>query len=147
VRPVGVAGGFIRTCAALLNCELPAGEGEDSISMLRSCAAKSMRRCGTRPFTTLVREDSRCATRLGLHRCAQRGRRAAWSQNGSRRSAGYCAHLPGELFNLREDVAERHQPIRRMSGVVRELAEILREAKAAGGTAASVCCKTSELSE
>ncbi|MAE65168.1 MAG: arylsulfatase [Phycisphaeraceae bacterium] len=126
-RLVGL-GDLMATCAEAVGAEMPPGAAEDSESML-----------------PLLRGAARGARDFAIHHSAQGKfvvRRGDWvlidAPTGDERGEtdwfkahrGYLPHdLPGELYNLRDDLAERRNLHAERPDIVAELAAILQREK------------------
>jgi arylsulfatase A-like enzyme len=142
IKPGSVSGetichvDFMATVAALLEAKLPPNAGEDSFNLLPVLRGEKL----DRP----VREAT-------VHHAASGKfaiRKADWvlidapsgDDNGPRGEPqwlkderGYAKHdQPGELFNVRDDVAERRNQFAERPEVVRELKELLEKYKREG---------------
>ncbi len=128
-------GDLFATCAGIVGAAVPPGAGEDSASML-----------------PLLEGQTGQPTRDHLVHHSGRGNFAVRSRewvlidapSGGdieepewfRRERGYEAHnLPGELFDLRQDEAERSNCYDHRPEVVRELSRVLEDAKRDGAGA------------
>jgi arylsulfatase A-like enzyme len=127
-----VLGDLMASCAEVLGTELPAGSGEDSVSML-----------------PLLRGQTDAPTRESAVHHSMNGsfavRKGEWvfidAPSGDnndepawfRAERGYVAHEhDGELFNLHEDLPERVNRYAERPDLVRELSALLTEAKLSG---------------
>ncbi|MBN2309107.1 MAG: arylsulfatase [Candidatus Hydrogenedentes bacterium] len=127
-------GDFMATCADLLGAELPAGAAEDSVSMLP--LFKDGLDSG--PVRTFAVHHS-CSGRFAIRKgdwvfidapSGDDNREPAWFK----KERGYAAHdFPGELFNLKDDIAERVNRYGERPEVVAELLELLSRVKAGHG--------------
>jgi arylsulfatase A-like enzyme len=128
-------GDLVATCAEMLGEELPAGDAEDSVSMLPLLQGG---------LDTPVREVAihhSCSGHFAI-------RKGPWvfidSPSGGnnpepdwfRQQRGYTPHnLPGELFDLRQDPSERTNLYGARPEVVAELSHLLAQAKRDGRVA------------
>jgi len=121
-------GDLLATCAQIVGEELPAGAGEDSVSML------SLLEGGQEPTRAFAVHHS-CRGRFAI-------RRGKWvfidAPSGDdnkepdwfKQERGYTPHdHPGELFDLEQDIAERANLYGEHPEVVAELKALLEEAK------------------
>ena len=121
---------FMATVAGILGAELPAEAGEDSFSMLPVL-------CGVKPAGP-VREATvhhSCSGKFAIRKgdwvlidasSGDDNNEPQWMKN----ERGYTnRNLPGELFNLRDDLSERRNRFEDKPDVVRELKELLEKWK------------------
>ena len=129
---LALLGDFIATCGEIVGAELPAGTAADSMSIL----------------PLLQGQLDRPVRRWAVHHSASGRfalRRDNWvfidAPSGDdnqepdwfKAERGYTEHdLPGELFNLRDDISERHNRYHQQPQIVQELARRLEEIKAHG---------------
>ncbi len=125
------------TCADLLGADLPDGAGEDSLSIL-----PLLRDPSAAPVRDVAIHHS-CSGRFAIRRgpwvfidapSGDDNREPDWFKA----ERGYTAHdCPGELFDLRTDIAERTNLYAQHPERVRELSDLLeqvkRDARAAAG--------------
>jgi arylsulfatase A-like enzyme len=127
---------FMATVAAILGAKLPDHAGEDSINVLPVFLGEN--HAGpVREATVHHSASGKFAIRKGdwVYIDAPTG-----DDNGARgeprwlkAERGYTQHdQPGELFNLRDDLAERHNYYAEKAGLVRELKTLLEKYKADG---------------
>ncbi|MBI3986717.1 MAG: arylsulfatase [Lentisphaerae bacterium] len=122
---------LMATSAALLGTALPDGAGEDSVSLLPLLQGKDE---PVRSFTV----HHSCSGRFAI-------RQRDWvlidapsgDDNGEpawfKEERGYTSHdCPGELFCLREDMAERKNLFREQPGIVAALSALLTQVKRGG---------------
>ena len=131
-----ILGDLMATCADLVGAPLPSDAGEDSVSIL-----------------PLLRGDDRRPVRsFAIHHSASGAfaiRKGEWvfidAPSGDdnrepqwfKEERGYTPHpYPGELFNVKEDIAERRNLYGEYPHVVDELSTLLARAKRDGGAAA-----------
>ena len=140
-------GDFMATCAGLTGDRLPPGEAEDSISMLPLLQGRTdapVRRSAVHHSCSgdfALREDG------WVFIDAPSG-----DDNGEpdwfKEERGYRHHdLPGELFNLGEDISERRNLYGRHPEIVRRLSARLEAIKAEGEAAAGPQAGALEESE
>lgn len=142
-------GDLAATCAQMLGVELRESEAEDSFGILPLLHGRA-----DAPARDCIVHHS-CSGRFAI-------RKGDWvfidSPSGDdnrepdwfKAERGYAPHdCPGELFNLREDEAERTNLYARHPGIVRELAQRIEEIKSAGGAEppAPAACGASRESE
>lgn len=124
-------GDLMATCADIVGTELPGGAGEDSISIL-----------------PLLRSEMNTVRSSAVHHtCSGKFaiRKGDWvfidAPSGDdnhepewfKKERGYLAHdCPGELFNLKDDIAERVNRHRDHPEVVRKLSGLLAKVKRRG---------------
>ncbi len=121
-------GDLMATCADLLGAELPHGAGEDSVSIL------PLLRGDDEPVRAYAVHHS-CAGRFAVRRgdwvfidapSGDDNREPDWFKA----ERGYLPHdFPGELFNLQDDLVERHNRYADQPDIVAELAALLAEVK------------------
>ena len=123
------------TCADMIGVELPEGAGEDSVSMLPLLRGRTD--TPVREYSIHHSGSGKFAVRKGdwVFIDAPSGddgdREPGWLKS----ERGYTPHeLPGELFDLRDDISERRNLYAEHPEVVRELSGILRRERADGGT-------------
>ena len=130
------------TCAALLGAKLPPGAGEDSYNILPALLGKKLRR-PIREATVLHGCNGSFAVRQGDWVLIDA---STGDNNGSKthpgepewfkQERGYTKNeLPGELYNLRDDLSERRNLYAEKPKVVRRLKALLEKYKAAGRSA------------
>lgn len=140
-------GDLFATCADITGATPPAGAGEDSVSMLPLLEGKT-----DRPTRSHLVHHSlsgnfavRCKNWVLID--APSGgdvKEPDWFKE----ERGYVPHdFPGELFDLRTDVAEKENLYGKHPEVVRELSHILAQAKMEGQAGHSSADDTTLLSE
>ncbi|HUS90783.1 MAG TPA: arylsulfatase [Phycisphaerae bacterium] len=118
---------LLATCAGLLDVPLPADAGPDSYDI----SAALLGREGEAPLREAVVSHSVYGVftvRRGpwklIHECADSG---GWVPP---KGSGPTPGAPGQLYNLDEDPAERHNLFARRPRIVRELTELLNDYRA-----------------
>ena len=154
VTPVGsvcdqlaLLGDFMATCAQLTGVQLPPGAAEDSISILPLLQGQ---------IDAPVRRSAvhhSCAGRFALRQddwvfidapSGDDNREPDWFKA----ERGYSDHdFPGELFNLKDDIAERQNLYGQHPDIVRSMSRRLEEIKAQGEALAGPYDGTLEESE
>jgi arylsulfatase A-like enzyme len=145
---------LMATCAALLGAKLPPGAGEDSYNILPALLGKKLRR-PIREATVLHGCNGSFALRQGDWVLIDS---ATGDNNGSKQhpgepewfkqERGYAANeLPGELYNLRDDLPERRNLYAERPEVVKRLKALLEKYKAAGRSAPGAAMKGTPASE
>ncbi len=125
---------LMATCAEILDEELPEGTGEDSVSILPLLDGRIDE--PTRENVVYHSGSGKFAVRRGewVFIDAPRGNdkdEPAWFKEGH----GYTDHHhPGELYNLTDDIGERHNRYGDRSDIVERLSAELEEIKAAHGS-------------
>ena len=131
-------GDLMATCADLVGARLPGDAGEDSVSIL-----------------PLLLGDDQAPVRSSVVHHSSSGklaiRKGEWvfidapsgDENGEpqwfKDERGYTSHIyPGELYNLREDIAERNNLYGQCPQIVDELSKLLASVKKYG-SCAGVC--------
>lgn len=127
---------FMATVAALLHTELPPNAGEDSFNLLPLLLGEK-HDLPARPATVHHSGSGKFGVRKGdwVFIDARSG-----DDNGAKgepqwfkEERGYTSHnLPGELFNLQEDISERRNHFAEHPEVVRELKDLLERYKRDG---------------
>ncbi len=125
---------LMATCADILGTPLPPGAAEDSVSVLPLLRGDSS---GASPRTFAVHHSGsgRFAIRKGdwVFIDAPTGddnHEPDWFKD----ERGYTGHdLPGELFNVMDDIAERKNLYAELPEVVKELSELLSDVKKGAG--------------
>ena len=121
---------LMATCAEILGVPLPSDAGEDSVSML-PLLLHGDATPPTRRFAVHHSLNGKFAIRCGdwVFIDAPSGGDAR-EPDWYREERGYADHdFPGELFNLRDDISERHNRYGEYPEVVGELSELLARAK------------------
>jgi len=122
-------GDFMATCADILGVELPENAGEDSVSMLSLLQGRTEQ--PTRDSLVHHSVSGKFALRQGdwvFVDHATGGDRG--EPDWFRRERGYEAHnQPGELFNLREDPAERDNAYAAHPDLVQDMKKTLEQIK------------------
>jgi arylsulfatase A len=145
---------LMATCAALIGSKLPAGAGEDSYNILPVLLAKKLRR-PIREATVLHGCNGSFALRQGDWVLIDF---PSGDNNGSKQhpgepewfkqERGYTKNeLPGELYNLREDLTERRNLYAEKPEVVKRLKALLEKYKAAGRSTPEAGTKNTTESE
>jgi len=122
-------GDFMATCADIIGAELPENAGEDSVSMLPLLKGETGR--PTRDCLVHHSADGKFAIRQGdwVFIDATTGGENA-EPDWFRQERNYRDHdQPGELFNLKQDPAERCNQYAEQPDVVRQLKEQLERIK------------------
>lgn len=138
IKPGSVSGellcltDLLATCAAIVGAELPATAGPDSCNALPALLSQK----GLRGNAVLQAPKNALAVRQGdwVWINARRGNKAEpeWFQN----ERGYTPNPhDGQLYNLREDPAQRHNQFPEQPEKVRELTELLQKITAEGRSA------------
>ena len=121
-------GDLLATCAQMVDAPVPEGAAEDSVSMLPLLQGAEQ---GTRTFAVHHSCSGRFAIRQGdwVFIDAPSGddnKEPQWFKE----ERGYTAHdCPGELFNLKDDIAERTNLYEEYPDLVGELSELLARVK------------------
>ena len=144
---LALLGDFMATCAQLTGAELPSGAAEDSISILPLLQGQ---------LDAPVRRSAvhhSCSGRFALRQddwvfidapSGDDNREPDWFKA----ERGYSDHdFPGELFNLKDDIAERQNLYGQHPDIVRSLSHRLEEVKAQGEALAGPCDGALEESE
>ena len=144
---LALLGDFMATCAELTGVQLPSGAAEDSISvlpLLQGQVDEPVRRSAV---------HHSCAGRFALRQddwvfidapSGDDNREPDWFK----KERGYSDHdFPGELFNLKDDIAERQNLYGQHPDIVRNLSRRLEEIKAQGEALAGPYDETLEESE
>ena len=144
---LALLGDFMATCAQLTGVQLAPGMAEDSISILPLLQGQ---------LDAPVRRSAvhhSCAGRFALRQdgwvfidapSGDDNREPDWFKA----ERGYSDHdFPGELFNLKDDIAERQNLYDQHPDIVRSLSRRLEEIKAQGEALADPCDETLEESE
>ena len=139
-------GDLMATCAEIVEVEIPEGAGEDSISIL------PLLRGEDRPVRTSAIHHS-CHGRFAIRQgdwvlidgsSGDDNKEPDWFKE----ERGYVPHdLPGELFNLKDDPAERVNRYADEPELVKRMSAMLEEAKACGHSADMSRVPDHELSE
>lgn len=120
---------LLATCADILDTELPAEAGEDSVSALPLLQGKLA--APVRPFAVHHSLSGKFAIRRNdwVFIDAPSGddnREPQWFKE----ERGYTPHnYPGELFNLKDDISERKNLYGEYSEIVKELSALLEQVK------------------
>jgi arylsulfatase A-like enzyme len=133
---------LLATCAALLGSKLPPDAGEDSCNVLPALLGKKLKR-PIREATVLHGCNGSFALRQGDWVLIDA---PSGDNNGSKthpgepewfkQERGYTGNeLPGELYNLRDDLPQRRNLYAEKPEVVRRLKALLEKYKAAGRSA------------
>ena len=127
---------FMATVAALLGAQLPPSAGEDSFSLLPLLFGEDHAR-PARPATVHHSGSGKFAIRKGdwvlIDAPSGDDNGAKGEPQWLKNERGYTKHnLPGELFNVRDDVFERRNQFAEHPEVVRELKELLEKYKRDG---------------
>jgi arylsulfatase A len=145
---------LIATCAALLGAKLPPKAGEDSCNILPALLGKKPKR-SIREATVLHGCNGSFALRQGDWVLIDS---PTGDNNGSQQhpgepewfkhARGYAANeLPGELYNLRDDLPERRNLYAERPEVVKRLKALLEKYKAAGRSGSGAVMKGTPASE
>ena len=130
---LAILGDLMATCAKIIGVQLREGEGEDSIGILPLLQGKT-----DTPVRDVAVHHS-CSGRFAI-------RKADWvfidAPSGDdnhepewfKKERGYTRHnCPGELFNLKDDIAEKRNLYDEHFQVVRKLSKLLEQVKLCGG--------------
>ena len=144
---LALLGDFMATCVQLTGAQLPPGAAEDSISilpLLQGWIDAPVRRSAV---------HHSCAGRFALRQddwvfidapSGDDNREPDWFKA----ERGYSDHnFPGELFNLKDDIAERQNLYDQHPDIVRSMSRRLEEIKAQGEALAGPYDETLEESE
>ena len=144
---LALLGDFMATCAQLTGVQLPSGAAEDSISVLPLLQGQ---------IDAPVRRSAvhhSCAGRFALRQddwvfidapSGDDNREPDWFKE----ERGYSDHdFPGELFNLKDDIAERQNLYGQHPDIVRSMSRRLEEVKVQGEALAGPYDETLEESE
>jgi arylsulfatase A len=145
---------LMATSAALVGAKLPSGTAEDSYNILPALLGKKVRR-PIREATVLHGCNGSFALRQGDWVLIDA---ASGDNNGSKQhpgepewfkqERGYIANeLPGELYNLHDDLLERRNLYAEKPEVVRRLKALLEKYKAAGRSTRGAPMKNTPASE
>jgi arylsulfatase A len=127
---------LLATCAALLGAKLPTNAGEDSCNILPALLGKKLRHP--------IRE----ATVLHGYKGSFAIRQGEWVLIDAPSGDGIGGkNRPGELYNLREDLAQRHNLYGDKPEVVRRLKALLEKYKAQGRSTPGPPLKNTPASE
>jgi arylsulfatase A len=145
---------LMATCAALLGSKLPPDAGEDSCNVLPALLGKKLRR-PIREATVLHGCNGSFALRQGdwvLIDAATGDNNGSKTRPGEpewlKEVRGYTANeLPGELYNLRDDLPERRNLYAERPEVVRRLKALLEKYKAAGRSTGAPAANDSATAE
>jgi arylsulfatase A-like enzyme len=123
-------GDLLATCAEMTGTEIPTGQGEDGVSMLPLLQGKL-----DKPVREYAVHHS-CAGRFAVRKGdwvfidAPTGDDLNKEPEWFKKERGYVAHnCQGELFNLREDIAERKNRYADHPEIVEELSRLLEQVK------------------
>jgi arylsulfatase A-like enzyme len=130
---------LMATCAALIGARLPSGAGEDSYNILPALLGKKLKQ-QIREATVLHGCNGSFALRQGNWVLIDS---PSGDNNGNKQhpgepdwfkqARGYTTNsLPGELYNLRDDLPERRNLYAEMPDVAQRLKTLLEKYKAAG---------------
>ena len=144
---LALLGDFMATCAELTGAQLPSGAAEDSISvlpLLQGQVDEPVRRSAV---------HHSCAGRFAVRQddwvfidapSGDDNREPDWFKA----ERGYSDHdFPGELFNLKDDIAERQNLYGQHPDIVRNMSRRLEEIKVQGEALAGPYDETLEESE
>jgi arylsulfatase A-like enzyme len=145
---------LMATCAALVGAKLPPGAGEDSYNILPALLGRKLRR-PIREATVLHGCNGSFALRQGDWVLIDS---PTGDNNGSKQhpgepewfkhERGYATNdLPGELYNLRDDLPERRNLYAERPKVVKRLKALLEKYKAKGRSAPGAVMKDTPASE
>ena len=145
---------LMATCAALLGSKLPSGAGEDSYNILPALLGKKLSR-PIREATVLHGCNGSFAIRQGEWVLIDS---PSGDNNGNKQhpgepdwfkqERGYTKNeLPGELYNLHDDLTERRNLYAEKPDVVKRLKALLQKYKAAGRTTPGPVMKNTPASE
>jgi len=141
-------GDLMATCADVIGVELPEGAGEDSVSMLPLLRGRTD--TPVRKYSIHHSGSGKFAVRKGdwVFIDAPSGDDGNREPDWLKSERGYTPHeLPGELFDLRDDISERRNLYAEHPEVVKELSEILRREQTDGGTSDQPAGRDDLLSE
>jgi arylsulfatase A-like enzyme len=141
-------GDLMATCADVIGVELPEGAGEDSVSMLPLLRGRTD--APVREYSIHHSGSGKFAVRKGdwVFIDAPSGDDGDREPDWLKSERGYTPHeLPGELFDLRDDISERRNLYAEHPEVVKELTEILRREQTDGGTSGQPAGSDDILSE
>ena len=127
---------MLATVGAILGSKIPGNAGEDSVSFLPVLLGQDYPR-PLRPATVFLSGSGKFAIRKGDWILIDTPTGDDNGRHGEpdwlKRERGYQPHKePGELYNLREDLAERHNRYRDQPDLVNELKKLLDQYKKSG---------------
>jgi arylsulfatase A-like enzyme len=145
---------LLATCVALLGAKLPPNAGEDSCNILPALQGKKLKQ-PIREATVLHGGNGKFALRQGdwvlidaPSGDGNSGKNRPGEPDGFKQERGYTKNeFPGELYNLREDLAERRNLYGEQPEVVRRLKALLEKYKAQGRSTPGPPMKNTPASE
>jgi arylsulfatase A len=145
---------LLATCAALLGTKLPSNAGEDSCNILPALLGKKSKH-PIREATVLHAYNGSFAIRQGDWvlidaRSSDRngGRTRSGEPDWFKQERGYTKNeFPGELYNLRDDLAQRRNLCGDKPEVVRRLKALLEKYKAQGRSTPGPALENTPASE
>ncbi|MEI8041327.1 MAG: arylsulfatase [Verrucomicrobiota bacterium] len=145
---------MLSSCAALLGAKIPAGAGEDSCNILPALLGKKPRR-PIREATVLHGGSGNFAIRQGdwmlidsASGDGNGGKNRPGEPEWFKQERGYAkSELPGELYNLRDDLAQRQNLYGEKPEMVRRLKALLEKYKSQGRSTPGPPMKNTPVSE